>query len=139
MEVIFTGTIKGSDKYIHQQLSKLKECGLDQFHFIKKIDIDLSILDQIEKIIKLVFNISDDISSNSKKLEYAQSRMMYVHYARKLGLSTYEISKKLNRHITSVYFFIKKFDEDIQYDKNFIQKYIQVEKEIKNNLKFDSI
>ncbi|CVK17203.1 dnaA protein helix-turn-helix [Apibacter mensalis] len=138
MEVIFIGTLKGSDKHIQQKLYRIKECGFDYFHFVKKGDIDLSVLDKIEEIIKLVFNISDDIFSKSKKLEYAQSRMIYVYYARKLGLTTYEISKKLNRHIVSIYYFIKKFNEDIKYDKNFIKKYIQVENEILKILKHNS-
>lgn len=138
MEVIFIGTLKGSDKHIQQKLYRIKECGFDHFHFVKKSDIDLSVLDKIEEIIKYVFNISDDIFSKTNKIAYVQSRIIYVYYAKKVGLSNTRISKKLNRDLRSIYRIIKKFNEDIKYDKNFIKKYIQVENEILKILKHNS-
>lgn len=130
VEVIFSGIIRGTDSYIKEQLSKMRANGINNLHYIKKNQLTPLLLDRIEIIIKEVFNIPDSIFSDSKTLKYTQSRILYVYYAKKTGFTYLEISKKINKHYKTTQYYKNKFNEYIQFDKLFIEKYIKIESKI---------
>ena len=74
----------------------------------------------IKQAIKDVTGVSFfEISGRSRKQQYVYARMLFARYCRAVGTSYSDIARAMNRDHSTVKFYLRRFDEDYRFNREF--------------------
>ena len=65
-------------------------------------------------------------TTKSRKREFFFARMLFVYHARKLKMSLTQIAKYVHRDHSSILHFLKKYEDDFNFNYQFRQLALQV-------------
>lgn len=75
---------------------------------------------EIKQAIKDVTGVSFfEISGRSRKQQYVYARMLFARYCRAVGTSYSDIARAMNRDHSTVKFYLRRFDEDYRFNREF--------------------
>lgn len=89
-------------------------------------------VDKLFEIVEKEFGITkDDLLSKSRYEELVVCRRIISYYLYNNGFSFYQIAEFLKRDRTSIIFYIKKFDDELKFNKMFYKCHERVRYKIK--------
>lgn len=75
---------------------------------------------EIKQAIKDITGVSFfEISGRSRKQQYVYARMLFARYCRAVGTSYSDIARAMNRDHSTVKFYLRRFDEDYRFNREF--------------------
>ena len=84
----------------------------------------MRIQNAIHEVTGLRFN---QYATESRKKELFFARMIFVYHCRKLKMSMVQIAKYVNRHHSSILYFLRKYEDDFKFNYQFRQLAIKVD------------
>jgi len=93
-----------------------------------------SLVDDIESLVCQQFSISREyVYSEKKGDDFSGARRMLMYLLRvELGWSAKDVATRMNRDRTTIVVGVNKAKDWLKYDKDFIQKYKNVKKNMQN-------
>ena len=74
-----------------------------------------------------------EISGRSRKQQYVYARMLFARYCRAVGTSYSDIARAMNRDHSTVKFYLRRFDEDYRFNREFRGIVARVESTLSKN------